>query len=151
MLVLRALKGLLESYRAAVGDPTAQWENITFSTAGVRGRDEKLAARPCFQERGCSDDHIKHHTHHLDTHLVTPEWEIRRCSKSFVAKLHLPTLTGVDGAELVLMEQSLSFSVGDILARVALPEPVDVLSCNDAKFSRRTRMLRVRAPILKAR
>lgn len=128
-----------------MGDSSVRWEDVVFSAGGLRGCEEKLAARLRFQKQvpcdGFKGD--PETAQHLGA-----EWEIQTHATSLVVTLDLTTLADMSGAELVLTDQSISFSVDGLAARVAFPMRVDVSRCQAAKFSRRTRKLRVRAPIL---
>ena len=135
-----------------MGNTSAQWEEVAFSAGGLHGCEEKLAAYPCFKEqRGSIDDgqQLPHNDAGVTEKFGT-EWKIRRCSSSLVASLHLPMLESVDlgAADLVLSERTISFSFNGKVASAVLPTSADLVRCNTAKFSRRTRMLRVKTYVL---
>eukprot|EP01043_Picozoa_sp_COSAG02_P020431 COSAG02_NODE_1008_length_15238_cov_24.345928_9_plen_132_part_00 len=128
-----------------MGDSLARWEDMVFSAGGLRGCEEKLAARSRFQQQVPGDD-FKGDPE--TSQNIGAEWEIQTHAASLVVTLDLTILADMSGAQLVLTDQSISFSVHGLVARVAFPTRVDVSRCQAAKFSRRTRKLRVRIPIL---
>ena len=153
--------GLLASFRGAVGDPDAPWERAMFTSR--EGLDERLAARLVFSsdrvaggEPG-SESEPEPQSAEPPVHpgaedkAAAPEWVVVDGKDGgLVVTLHLPLLETMAGAELEVSGLTISFSAAPHYAQTAveLPSRVDTEQ-STAKFSRRSRTLRLKLPAIK--